>query len=56
MKNDGPRSGRPPVLTDEEMRNLKTGMRRLFTPVRDDDFRELLDAIDKAAEKAKRKP
>lgn len=51
MKDDGHRSGRPPVLTDEEMRNLKTGMRRLFTPVRDDEFRALLNAIDEAARK-----
>ena len=51
MKNDGPWSSRPPALTDEERRNLKTGMRRLFKPVRDDQFKALLDAIDQAARK-----
>lgn len=51
MKDDGPRPGRPPALTDEEMRNLKTGMRSLFTPVRDEAFRALLDAIEEAARK-----
>lgn len=33
------------------MRNLKTGMRRLFTPVVDDDFRVLLDKIEQATRK-----
>ena len=36
---------RPRRIDAEEKRNLHTGMRKLYDPIRDDAFNELLRAI-----------
>ena len=50
MNNDAPQPEWRPALSEEEMNNLKTGMRKLFKPVRDEEFQALLEAIERATD------
>lgn len=47
MTKDAPRRRTKPV-TEEEKRNLKTGLRKMYAPPADGDFDELLRKIARA--------